>query len=48
LEKAGVIVIPGVAFGRQGEGYVRIALVKDEDTLREAVRRVAENFIFTK
>jgi len=48
LEKAGVIVIPGVAFGRQGEGYVRIALVKDEDTLREAVRRVAENFIFKK
>jgi len=46
LEKAGVIVIPGVAFGRQGEGYVRIALVKDEETLREAVRRVTENFVF--
>ncbi|MDD3654755.1 MAG: LL-diaminopimelate aminotransferase, partial [Desulfotomaculaceae bacterium] len=27
LEKAGIIVLPGLAFGRQGEGYVRIALV---------------------
>lgn len=46
LERAGVIVIPGVAFGRRGEGYVRIALVKDEDTLREVVRRLAADFKF--
>ncbi|MDD2442951.1 MAG: LL-diaminopimelate aminotransferase [Desulfotomaculaceae bacterium] len=46
LEKAGVIVIPGVAFGEQGEGYVRIALVKEEPVLSETVRRVRENFRF--
>lgn len=46
LEKAGVVVIPGGAFGRQGEGYVRIAMVKDEALLAEAVRRIKENFIF--
>ncbi|MDF9407134.1 MAG: LL-diaminopimelate aminotransferase [Pelotomaculum sp. PtaB.Bin013] len=46
LEKAGVIVIPGVAFGRRGEGYVRIALVKEEKVLSEVVRRVGENFRF--
>lgn len=46
LEKAGVIVIPGVAFGQRGEGYVRIALVKDEKVLSEVVRRVGENFRF--
>lgn len=46
LERAGVIVIPGVAFGKQGEGYVRIALVKDEAKLAEVVRRVRENFKF--
>ncbi len=46
LEKAGVIVIPGEAFGKQGEGYVRIALVKDESVLSEVVRRVRENFRF--
>ncbi len=46
LEKAGVIVIPGVAFGHQGEGYVRIALVKSEKVLSEVVRRISENFRF--
>jgi LL-diaminopimelate aminotransferase len=46
LEKAGVIVIPGEAFGRQGEGYVRIAMVKDETILAEAVRRISQNFSF--
>lgn len=47
LEKAGVIVIPGVAFGGQGEGYVRIALVKDESVLAEVVSRVRQNFTFS-
>ncbi|KJS77560.1 MAG: aminotransferase [Desulfotomaculum sp. BICA1-6] len=42
LNRTGVLVIPGTAFGEQGEGYVRIALVKDEDTLREAVKRISE------
>ncbi|OPX87153.1 MAG: LL-diaminopimelate aminotransferase [Pelotomaculum sp. PtaB.Bin104] len=46
LEKAGVIVIPGVAFGRQGEGYVRIALVRNETILAEAVHRICDNFKF--
>lgn len=46
LERAGVIVIPGVAFGKQGEGYVRIALVEDESVLAEAVHRVQQNFKF--
>lgn len=46
LDKAGVIVIPGVAFGARGEGYVRIALVKDEAKLAEVVRRIRESFNF--
>lgn len=40
--EAGVIVVPGVGFGEYGEGFVRIALVQEEDVLREAVRRVQE------
>ncbi len=44
LEKVGVIVIPGVVFGKQGEGYVRIALVNDESLLAEAVGRICQNF----
>jgi aspartate/methionine/tyrosine aminotransferase len=39
-EKAGVSFTPGIAFGPEGEGFVRIALVADEDRIREACRRV--------
>ncbi len=47
LRKTGVVVVPGTAFGRQGEGYVRIALVQDEQTIAEAVRRISEKFDFS-
>jgi len=40
LEETGVALIPGDAFGKQGEGYVRIALVEDEERLLEAARRI--------
>ena len=46
LEKSGIVVIPGVAFGSQGEGYVRIALVEDESILAETVKRIRLNFSF--
>lgn len=46
LRKTGVVMVPGVAFGKQGEGYVRIALVQEEDVIREAVRRISEQFDF--
>ncbi|NQS74974.1 MAG: LL-diaminopimelate aminotransferase [Peptococcaceae bacterium] len=46
LEKAGVVVVPGNAFGRQGEGYVRIALVRNEEALAEAVQRISKNITF--
>jgi LL-diaminopimelate aminotransferase len=42
LEKAGVVVIPGNAFGAEGEGYVRIALVQEPDVLAEAAKRIGE------
>lgn len=38
--ETGVIVIPGDAFGKHGEGYVRIALVQEEDRLKDAVERM--------
>ena len=40
LNHTGVAVIPGIAFGECGEGYVRIALVQPEDRLAEAVSRI--------
>jgi len=41
LMETGVVVIPGDAFGQEGEGYVRIALVQDESRLIEAARRIS-------
>jgi alanine-synthesizing transaminase len=40
LEKASVAVSPGVGFGESGEGYVRIALVENEQRIRQAARNI--------
>lgn len=45
MEKAGVIVTPGVSFGPLGEGYVRFALVLPPDKIQEAVRAIQESGI---
>jgi LL-diaminopimelate aminotransferase len=39
LEKTGVVVTPGNAFGECGEGYVRVSLIADCDRLGEALKR---------
>ncbi|MDI3533661.1 MAG: LL-diaminopimelate aminotransferase [Thermosediminibacterales bacterium] len=43
MEKAGVMVVPGISFGELGEGYVRIALVQPEEKIQEAVDRIADS-----
>ncbi len=40
LDEAEVCVSPGAGFGHNGEGYVRIALVENDDRLRQAVRQI--------
>jgi len=40
IAEAGVAVAPGVGFGEEGEGYVRIALVENEQRIRQAARGV--------
>jgi len=40
LEKANLVVTPGVGFGKYGEGYIRFALTVDESRIREAVERL--------
>jgi alanine-synthesizing transaminase len=40
IDKADVAVSPGLGFGEYGEGYVRIALVENEQRLRQAARGV--------
>ncbi|MGM9947262.1 aminotransferase class I/II-fold pyridoxal phosphate-dependent enzyme [Floccifex sp.] len=46
LEKAGVVVTPGMAFGEQGKRYVRIALVQDEKEIMEAANRIQKANLF--
>ena len=40
LEEADVAVSPGAGFGAAGEGYVRLALIENENRLRQAVRQI--------
>ncbi|PIW67118.1 MAG: LL-diaminopimelate aminotransferase [Candidatus Omnitrophica bacterium CG12_big_fil_rev_8_21_14_0_65_42_8] len=40
LDKADVIITPGVGFGENGEGYVRFALTVSKERIQEAVERM--------
>lgn len=40
LERAGIMITPGVGFGSPGEGYVRFALTVGVDRIREAIERI--------
>lgn len=42
LEKAGVMITPGVGFGSPGEGYVRFALTVGVERIKEAVERISK------
>ncbi len=42
LEEGDVAVSPGSGFGPAGEGYLRMALVENENRLRQAVRQIAK------
>ncbi len=40
LAEAGVAVSPGAGFGPEGEGFVRFALVENEERIRQALRNM--------
>ena len=40
LEKAGVIITPGIGYGQYGEGYFRIALTVDKGKMAVALERM--------
>jgi alanine-synthesizing transaminase len=40
IEEAKIAVSPGVGFGEYGEGFVRIALVENEQRIRQAARNI--------
>jgi alanine-synthesizing transaminase len=44
LEQAKIAVAPGIGFGDYGDGHVRIALIENENRLRQALRGVKDLF----
>ena len=42
LEKAHVVVPPGNGYGKYGEGYFRVALTKDVDTIKKCIQRMKD------
>ncbi|MCM8767216.1 MAG: aminotransferase class I/II-fold pyridoxal phosphate-dependent enzyme [Candidatus Omnitrophica bacterium] len=44
LENANIAVSPGVGFGKYGEGYVRFALVENENRIKQAIRSLKKIF----
>jgi LL-diaminopimelate aminotransferase len=42
LDESGIVVTPGNGFGKEGEGYFRIALTVDKNRLREALDRLSK------
>lgn len=44
LEKANIVVTPGIGFGKSGEGYVRMALTVSKDRVNEALARLRKIF----
>lgn len=46
MEKTGVIVTPGSAFGEEGEGYIRIALTHTPEEIKEAAKAIKDSGMF--
>jgi LL-diaminopimelate aminotransferase len=46
LQKTGVVLTPGNAFGEAGEGYVRMSLIAECDRLAEVLRRFKQSRIY--
>ena len=44
MDEAGVVVSPGIGFGPEGEGYIRMALVENEKRLQQAMRGLRHHF----
>lgn len=47
LEKSGVIVVPGIGFGKHGEGFVRFALSQSLENTKKAVDAIKNSGVLT-
>ena len=42
FDKAAVVVTPGTAYGKYGEGFIRVSLTVPDERLKEAMKRIKE------
>jgi aspartate/methionine/tyrosine aminotransferase len=42
LRKAKVAVVPGIAFGPQGEGKIRFSFANSKENIKEALERISQ------
>lgn len=43
MKKSGIILVPGSAFGKNGEGWFRMSIVAAENQMTEVIRRLRED-----
>jgi len=43
LERSGIVVVPGTAFGKHGEGFIRLSLVNPDEELHAMIGRMHED-----
>lgn len=43
MEKSGIVVVPGNAFGKYGEGFFRISIVSSDENLHEMISRMKKD-----
>ena len=49
LKTSGIVIVPGSAFGKYGEGWVRIAITATEENLKKAIERMKlDGFYYNK
>ena len=41
LDETGIAVTPGIGYGKEGEGYIRLSLTLPDERLEEAIRRLS-------
>ncbi len=46
MDKTGIIVTPGSAFGKEGEGYIRIALTHSVEEIKAAAKAIEDSGMF--
>lgn len=48
MKKSGIIVVPGHAFGKYGEGFFRISVVCSDENLQEVINRMKQDGFYFK